>query len=211
MNSVADSFGWPFQDSGWFGKMVLQGLIAIIPIVGWIALTGWMMVTIDYYRAGRRELAPAGFHLSRGVGIFFVYVIYGIALGIPGNVLTSLGRSMNSGGLTALGNLLSLAAYLFLAFLAPALILFVYRGGFSGGFDLNGIWQTATGNLNNTFPAALVILAGSIIGGLGAILCCVGLLFTIPYSMAIYAGVVTWYERIIAGPAPAPPPSPAGP
>src|SRR5438034_91668 len=103
MNSVADSFGWPFQDSGWFGKMVLQGLIAIIPIVGWIALTGWMMVTIDYYLAGR------------------------------------------------------------------------------------------------------------IIGGLGAILCCVGLLFTIPYSTAIYAGVVTWYERIIAGPAPAPPPSPAGP
>ena len=38
MYRVADSFGWPFQDFGWFGKMVLQGLIAIIPIVGWIAV-----------------------------------------------------------------------------------------------------------------------------------------------------------------------------
>jgi len=40
VTSVADSFAWPFQDPGWFGKIVLQGLIAIIPIVGWIALAG---------------------------------------------------------------------------------------------------------------------------------------------------------------------------
>ena len=45
-----------------------------------------------------------------------------------------------------------------------------------------------------------------IIGGFGVILCLVGLLFTVPYGLAISAGAVTWYERAIAGPAPAPPP-----
>ena len=37
MSSVGDSFAWPFQGPGWFGKMIVQGLIAIIPLIGWIA------------------------------------------------------------------------------------------------------------------------------------------------------------------------------
>ena len=45
MTSVGDSFAWPFQDPGWFGKMVVQGLIFIIPIVGWIAMVGWFVMT----------------------------------------------------------------------------------------------------------------------------------------------------------------------
>src|SRR2546425_85309 len=68
MTSVGDSFAWPFQDPGWFGKMIIQGLIGIIPIVGWIAMVGWFLLILDNYRAGRRELPPAGFHLERGIG-----------------------------------------------------------------------------------------------------------------------------------------------
>jgi Protein of unknown function (DUF4013) len=206
MNSVGDSFAWPFQDPGWFGKMILQGLIGIIPIIGWIAAAGWMMLTIDNYRAGRRELPPAGFHLGRGAGIFFVYLIYSIVLAIPGGLITGLGGAGNSGALAPLGNLIDFVLRLFLLFLAPAIILFTYRGGFSGGFDLNGIWRMATGSTTNTLLAGLVILVANIIGGLGAILCLVGLLFTIPYGLAITAGVVTWYEQVMAGPARVPPP-----
>ena len=50
--------------------------------------------------------------------------------------------------------------------------------------------------------AGLLIYVARIIGVLGVILCCIGLLFTIPYSVAITAGVVAWYERVMAGPAP---------
>jgi hypothetical protein len=206
MNSVGDSFGWPFRDPGWFGKMILQGLIGIIPIIGWIAAAGWMMLTIDNYRAGRRELPPAGFHLGRGAGIFFVYLIYSIVLAIPGGVITGLGGAGNSGALASLGNLIDLVLRLFGLFLSPAIILFTYRGGFSAGFDLNGIWQTATSNTKNSILAGLVILVANIIGAFGAILCLVGLLFTIPYCLAITAGVVTWYEQVMAGPARVPPP-----
>ncbi len=212
MNSVGDGFAWPFQDPNWFGKMVLQGLIWIIPIVGGISLGGWLMLTIDNYRAGRRELAPAGFHLERGVPVSFVFLTYGIGLAIPGIILDIVGSAVGSGGLAALGVLAYLVGWLLLIFLTPVLILFVYRGGFAAGFDFGGIWRTATGaNTGNTVAAAAVILAASIIGGLGWILCLVGLLFTVPYGQAITAGAVTWYERILAAPAPAPPPSPAGP
>lgn len=210
MNSVGDSFGLPFQDPGWFGKMVLQGLIAIIPIVGWIALAGWLMITIDNYRAGRRELAPAGFHLARGVELFVVLLVYAIVTGIPGAFLTNVGAAVHSSGLTSLGSLVNLVLWLFLVYLTPALVLFTYRGGVSGGFDLPRLWQTVTVNTTATFPAAAVILVAEIISGLGAILCLVGLLFTIPYAVAITAGTVTWYESAMPGATPASPPGPAG-
>jgi Protein of unknown function (DUF4013) len=206
MSSVGDGFAWPFQDPGWFGKMIVQGLIAIIPIIGWIAMAGWMMINIDNFRAGRRELAPAGFHLGRGAGIFFVFLIYGLVLAIPGIVLGSLGGSSQSAGLSAVGNVISLALRLIVIFLTPAIILFVYRGGFSAGFDFSGIWGLATSNTANTLMAALVVLVANLIGGLGAILCLVGLLFTIPYSSAIQAGVVAWYERVMVGAPTASPP-----
>jgi hypothetical protein len=199
MSGVGDSFAWPFQDPGWFGKMILQGLIAVIPIIGWIAMAGWMMMNIDNFRAERRELAPAGFHLSRGAGIFFVFVIYGLILAIPGIILGVSSGGNRSSGLPALGNLISFVLRLILIFLTPAIILFVYRGGFSAGFDLGRIWATATSNVPNTLLAALVVFVANLIGGLGALLCLVGLLFTIPYSSAIQAGVVAWYERVTSG------------
>ena len=206
LDNIGDGFGWAFQDPSWFGKMILQGLIWVIPIVGGISLGGWLMLTIDNYRAGRRELAPAGFHLGRGVAVSFVFLIYGIMLGIPGVVVSSIGSTLSSSGLSAIGGLLSLAAWLLLTFLTPVLIMFVYQGGFAAGFDFGGIWRTATGaNTGNTVAAAAVILGASIIGGLGAILCLVGLLFTVPYSQAITAGAVTWYQRVAAGTATAPP------
>lgn len=211
LDNIGDGFAWPFQDPNWFGKMILQGLIWFIPIVGGISLGGWLMRTIDNYRAGRRELAPAGFHLARGVPVSFVFLIYGIVLVLPGVILTNIGGALNSGALLAIGALAYLAAWLLLTFLTPVLIMFVYRGGFAAGFDFSGIWRTATGaNTGNTVAAAAVVLGASLIGGLGWILCLVGLLFTVPYSQAITAGAVTWYERVTAAPAPAPPTTATG-
>jgi Protein of unknown function (DUF4013) len=200
VTSVGDSFAWTFQDPGWFGKIVVQGLIFIIPIVGWIALAGWLVMTLDNYRAGRRELPPAGFHLERGLPLFVVLLVWGLVFAIPGIVLGTAGG--RNSGLAGLGNLINFALSLFLAFLSPAIILQTYRSGFAGGFDINGVWQMSMSNTSNTLVAGLLIYVARLIGGLGFCLLCVGLLFTIPYSAAVTAGVVTWFERQMTGPAP---------
>ena len=109
MNSAGDAFAFPFRSPGWLGTIVLQGLILIIPIIGQIALAGWLLGTLDNLREGRQELAPAGFHLGRGAGLFFVFLIYGFVLAIPGIILGVAGGSTHSAGLSALGNVISFA------------------------------------------------------------------------------------------------------
>ncbi len=206
MTSIGDSFGWPFQDPGWFGKIVVQGLIFIIPIVGWIALAGWVIMLIDNYRAGRRELPPAGFHLERGVALFVVVFVYDLVLSLPGDII-SLGASSGSSR-SSLGGLVGFLFGLLFAFIAPALYLQTYRRGFNGGFDIGGVWAMATGNINTTFIAALMFIVAVFIGAIGFCLLFVGLIFTIPFSAAITAGIVTWYDQQLSG-QPQLPPQPA--
>src|SRR4029077_4827387 len=129
--------------------MLLQGLIALIPIVGWIAMTGWLMMAFENGRAGKNELPPAGFHLERGIAIFGVFLIYGVILQIPGWVLDIAGgiapghsRSPFSLGspLQAPGYLSAFLAGLFLSYLVPSLIVHTYHHGFSGGMNVAGVW-----------------------------------------------------------------------
>jgi hypothetical protein len=206
VNSAGDAFGFPFRDPGWVGKIVVQGLILIIPIVGLIAMAGWMMMTFDNLRAGRQELAPAGFHLSRGIGLFGAWLIYAVVLSIPGDILSGIGSGLNANHafagspFTGLGSLLSFVAQLLLYFLVPSIIVMTYHHGFSGGLDVQGVWRLATSNMNNSVMAGLMMFVAGIIAALGIVACCVGVFFTGAYAAAVMIGVASWFERAQALP-----------
>jgi hypothetical protein len=206
VNSAGDAFGFPFRDPGWVGKIVVQGLILIIPIVGLIAMAGWMMMTFDNLRAGRQELAPAGFHLSRGIGLFGAWLIYAVVLSIPGGILSGIGSGLNANHafagspFTGLGSLLSFVAQLLLYFLVPSIIVMTYHHGFSGGLDVQGVWRLATSNMNNSVMAGLMMFVAGIIAALGIVACCVGVFFTGAYAAAVMIGVASWFERAQALP-----------
>jgi hypothetical protein len=82
-------------------------------------------------------------------------------------------------------------------------LLNTYRGGFSGGFDVATVWHLATSEASPTALAAVVLLLANFIAPVGFVVCCAGLLFTLPYAAAIVAGMLTWYERALTGPPPA--------
>lgn len=227
MNSVGDAFGWAFRDPNWLGKIVVQALILIIPIVGWIAATGWLMMAFENARAGRNELPPAGFHLARGIGIFGVYVIYSIVLNLPGSILGGIGSQglvyrcptqstcnyvYVGGPLSGLGSLWGFLAGLFLDFLVPTLIVMVFHHGFAGGFDLARVWRYATSNVTNSVIGGLIIFVTGFIAAAGIIACCIGIFFTAMYAFSVQAGVAAWFERqqsAPAAPVAPPPPLPA--
>lgn len=210
---LGDSFTWAFKDPNWLAKMLVQGLIVLIPIIGWMAMLGWMMMAIDNARAGKNELPPAGFHLERGAAPFFVQLIYGIVLAIIPGILFALGGILSGGNqhsavgapFFGLGYLVAFAEGLLIRFLYPAIFLAVNRRGFAGGLDIQEVWRLSTFNVGNAIIAALIIWVASIIGGLGVTLCIIPLIFTVPYENTITAGAVVWLEKESAGkPAPAP-------
>src|SRR5258708_28807905 len=206
MNSVGDAFGYPFRDPGWAGKIAVQGLILIIPIVGWIAAAGWLMLTYENLKAGRQELAPAGFHLERGIGLFGVILIYSIVIDIPSWVVEGIGSAASNQStlagnqFTQLGSLLGFLAQLFLAFLTPSLIVLTARGGFPGCLNVQPVWPLATTQLNNTIIAGGVGFPANLIGLLGFIPFSIAIFFTLIYATAIQAGVAAWFDKVSSAP-----------
>jgi hypothetical protein len=225
LNDYSDSIGWPTKDPQWISKIIVQSLITIIPIVGAIALLGWMLAALDNLRNGRRELPGAGFaHLGRGVTLFLVFLVYGVAIAavcivlfIIGFALAAAGGNSNSGALGAIGFLFVLLGYgiailasIALYFLMAPIILATERGGFGAGINFPQILAMARSNPSSTIFAGLLILVGHLIGSLGSILCGVGVYLTIAYGYAVMAAVVAAYERQSA-PQPLPPAQPAAP
>ena len=72
---------WFTTTPDWFQRVIVTGLIGLIPIVGTINAIGWALSAADMVRSGWKELPPAGFqHLERGVAPFVVSLIYGLVL-----------------------------------------------------------------------------------------------------------------------------------
>lgn len=209
MNTAGEAFSYAFRDPQWASKLLVQGLITLIPIIGWIATMGWLLETMDNLKQGRQELAPYGFHLSRGFQLFVPALVWGLVVYIPYWILGLIGGIANgsdpSGSsaigviFTILAGLWILVAGLLFAFIYIPLLVNVSRGGMSAGFQIGELFSTAFGNFGTALLAFVLVLVANFIGGIGEIVCCIGLIFTIPYSMSILAGVASWFENQVGG------------
>ncbi len=206
MNELSDSIAWPSRDPQWVSKVLLNGLILLIPVLGWLVVLGWMLAALDNLRAGQPVLPRASFsYVRRGVNLFVVYLAYGVALGVVFGLLFVAGLAMTrsaSGGAGVLGVLLILLGYGFIlvaalavTMLGPVLIVATERGGIAGGLNLAGVIRLVNADIEETLHAGLFALVASLIGGVGAIVCVIGQAFTTPYGCAVLAGVAHHYER----------------
>jgi hypothetical protein len=186
-------------------KVLLMGLIGLIPIVGQMVLYGWMLTALDNLRAGRDELPPASFsYIGRGVNLFVVLLLYGLALAAVCLILFGIGFGISvarEGASLAglpfilLGYALALIGSLALYVLSPAIILATDRGGIGGGLNLPSIISRATASGSLAIYAGLFALVAYLIGGVGAVVCYLGVIFTAPYGYAVLASVVRYYEQ----------------
>jgi hypothetical protein len=206
VNELSDSIAWPSRDPEWVSKVLLNGLILLIPIVGQLVVLGWMLAALDNLRAGRQQLPPAGFsYIGRGVNLFVVFLVYGLVIAVVVAVLVGAGFAIavsGSAGVTALGVVLTLLgygvillAYLGLALLSPAIILATERGGIAGGLNVPAVIRFVSADIETSLRVGLFALVSYVIGSVGAIACGIGQLFTTPYGYAVLAGVVHYYER----------------
>ncbi len=218
MDRITDAFVWPVRDADWVRKILIIGLILIVPILGAINGLGWMLATIDRLRAGDQTLAPASFRfLGRGFELFVVNLVYvaviGLVLGalfVPTLALSS--AQGNRGSNTALlalavllnvvvfsvGTLLSRGFY----FAMPAIILGTDEGGIAGGLNVAAIYRRMRLSPINALIAGLMLIAAGFVSQLGIVVCAVGVLFTSAYGLAMQAWIVHSFELGTAEPRP---------
>lgn len=228
--SVGDAFGWAARDPEWITKLLLMGLIGLIPIVGALQQAGWLLAMLDNLRAGRYELPPAGFrYATRGVwlwlagviyAVVFVVILYGAFFVFVG-AIAAVG-SIGSGGDNHNANplvllifplfflwagvigLVSLGVWIFI----PAIIELTDRKGLAGAFDFAGIIHALRTDAQHNLAAGGLSFVAYFIAGLGSYVCWVGVIFTAPYALTVLAAVLRWYE-VNLRPGSLPPPSAA--
>jgi hypothetical protein len=210
MERVTDAFAWPVRDPEWPIKILITGLILLIPIAGAINGLGWMLATLDRLRAGEERLAPANLgYLGRGVQLFAVQLGYSVGVALIALVVylpavliaVSQGQGKANAGLIVVSLLLNLLAFgvttagsLALTFATPAIVLATDRGGIGAGLTVREIVRRSRANPTNTLIAGLMLIAAGLISSLGLIACFVGVLFTTAYALAVQAWVYRSFE-----------------
>jgi Protein of unknown function (DUF4013) len=212
VDRIGDAFVWPFRDPDWVSKVLIMGLILLIPIVGGINGLGWMLAALDRLRAGEERLPPANFdHLGRGFRlfvVFFVYYLVVIAIAaviyVPAvAIFMQQGQEQSSANpfVVSLGLALSLLAFgfttlasLLITFLTPPIVLATDRDGIRGGLRLLHVLRSARVSLTNTLIAGLMLIAASLIAQIGSVACLIGVVLTAAYAFAIQAWIVRSFE-----------------
>lgn len=163
---------WFTSTPEWFGRVVITGLIGLIPIVGAINLLGWTLTATDMVRRGWKELPPAGFqYLERGVAPFVVGLVYGVVLFLIVGVLAiftlvfaTTGRShlVIAIGFGAVIFLFVLAWWLISLYLLAAVLMASDRLGIAKAIDPTRLFALARANHDISLYVALTYLAASI-------------------------------------------------
>jgi hypothetical protein len=184
-----------------------MGLVSLVPVLGWIAAYGWMLATLDYLRAGRRELPPAGFYMRRGWRLFLVLALYGVAIGLLADLLTVPGFLIASAFHDTAPALLGvflvvagcalgvLALVAVTTVLLPAIALATDGGGIRAGLSLFQVTRSVRRHPQAAVVAALLLVVAYAIGGAGSLLCGIGVVLTTGYSLPVMAGVLRDYEN----------------
>jgi hypothetical protein len=196
------AFSLPFKDPNWFKKMIINGLVMLIPIIGSICLFGWgIEIARRIIKGEPSDTLPEldfGGQLATGFKAWVIGLVYAIPLiifSIPMQVIPLLGDALGLDadtlsyaviGISVCCGGLSLIYGILMGFMLPAAIgKYLDTGQLGAAFRVGEIFTI----VKSAPVAFLLVILGSIIASfvssLGTIACIVGILITAPYAMAI--------------------------
>jgi Protein of unknown function (DUF4013) len=212
VDGIEEAFGWPLRRPGWLWKCALMGLLSLVPVLGWIAAAGWTLANLDNLRAGRRELAPLGLHLARGWRLVVVLFVYALLIGLVADVLAVPGlliaSALHDTGGALLGVFLVIVGSVFavLALVAvstlllPPIVAATESGGLRSGLAPARIIRAVHAHPQAAILAGLLLLVVYALQSAGGLVCGVGFVLTLGYSLPVMAAVLNRYEREIGAP-----------
>jgi len=201
--NIGLAFTYQFEDEEWIKKLLLTGLIALIPIVGQIYVFGWMMEIAERFATGSTKELPDidfGKFLGKGFSGYIATLIYsipGFIVMLPGIIASFFTGAVGEDAAIfimiamvccfGLGALVTIAASL-LSF--PAIVE-VQMKDLKSAFQIKRMVAIFKGAIGAYLLAIVILaLAVPIISSLGAIACGIGVIITLPYSISLYGALL---------------------
>jgi hypothetical protein len=197
------AFTFVFSDQSWIKKILILGLVSLIPIIGQMVLLGWsLQITRQIIKNEVFTLPDLHFgeQLSlgfKGFVIALVFALPAILFSLPGAAVGPLGQAFgfDEKSLSTMTILVSICCggiqliySVGIAFFLPAAYgNFVDKGILSAGFRLGELFRLVKASPVAYLLVVLGSMLASFIAGLGLIACIIGAIFTFTYSQAVVA------------------------
>ena len=175
--------------SGQYGKILIGGLLLLVPIFGWAVVGGYGIRVMRGVAAGNETLpewTDWGELFTTGLLLWVAAIVYSI----PSIILGRLG--LVGVMLSWLWNLVYYVVF------PAAMIRFAMTGSFGSFFEFSQIKDFIQKNLNTYVVVLLLTLAAGIIASFGFILLIIGVIFTYFWAslVAVHLSGQLWRTSI---------------
>jgi hypothetical protein len=212
------SFSYVFEDKDWVKKLVVGGLLSVVPILNLIPC-GYALRTVKAVGENREKPLPEwddlGGDLVKGLLLVVGWFVYFLPSTILGGVVQAVnsilqGASAEASSVAGVclgcGGCLAALLGLVAAVMVPAAtVKYAQSGEFVSFFRFGEIWALLKDHSGDYIIAILLSMVAGFIAGFGVLACVVGLAFTTFWSLLVSAHL---FGQILAKMAPAAPGSP---
>ena len=199
----AKAFSFVFDDPDWVQKIVIGGLVSLIPVIGWLLGLGYMVAIGRNVIRGNPQPLPDwtdfGQFLVDGLYAFIIGLVYCLPIFVvmclvlfPAMAIG--GAFEGDGDMGAIGGL-GVCCFTGFAvlygivmgwlFLPAALARYADSGDMMSALRFGEVWEISRANPVIFLMALIVSWIASFVAGFGVILCFIGVLFTGFYSQCV--------------------------
>lgn len=195
---IGKAFTFVTEDESWIKKLLIGGVLTVIPIINLIPVGYGLRVLGNVKRGAERPLPEWddwGGDFTKGLMLTLAALIYAL----PAIVLSTIAAVLSAVYTNYYGELGGVAAICFFGlqclvwfwtiivalWMPGAMIRYVATGRFGGFFQIAEIWALIAGNLGAYGMAILATIVAGFAAGLGMLLCVVGVIFTSFYSTLV--------------------------
>ena len=204
---VGKALGFPFQDKDWIVKILIGGILLLIPIVNFIVFGYTFKILQQAAREGVYEF-PAwsdwGNLFGQGFLVFLVGLVYFLVPGIlyalgvvfiGGSIVAGAGHSYGALPLVGLGILFlvlgAVIGFVITLFVPMAMTVYAAAGEFGQAFNFGEIFSRISGNAGNYVLAILIYIGLGVVLGIVSHIPLLGLIIDI--FAGFYVAVVMSY------------------
>lgn len=205
---IGRAFGFITKDEKWVTKILIGGVLMIVPLLNGIVLMGYGFETARNVARGDANPLPDwdnfGEKLMKGLYGFIISLVYAIPviiLQVVSQVLILIGSAAahdggrgggGGGGIIALLSMCLVPVILILSIAigiltAAAFVRYIQTENLSAAFQFGEVINMVRNNPSTWVMVAVVYILAALLGAAGVIACGVGALFTTFFGMVAFS------------------------